>query len=35
MGADEWQFICNQKVDIGDRVAVKEVSGNTLVVEKT
>jgi len=34
MGSDEWPFICEQEVAAGDRVVVKDVSGNTLVVEK-
>jgi len=34
LGADEWPFICEQEVAVGDRVLVKEVSGNTLIVEK-
>ena len=32
LGADEWPFICETEVGLGDRVRVKEVSGNTLVV---
>jgi membrane protein implicated in regulation of membrane protease activity len=34
LGADEWPFICGQAVVSGDRVFVKDVSGNTLIVEK-
>jgi membrane protein implicated in regulation of membrane protease activity len=34
LGADEWPFICEQAVASGDRVFVKDVSGNTLIVEK-
>jgi membrane protein implicated in regulation of membrane protease activity len=34
LGADEWPFICEQEVAVGDRVLVKEVSGNTLIVAK-
>lgn len=34
LGDDEWDFICNQPVAIGDRVYVKDFSGNTLIVEK-
>jgi membrane protein implicated in regulation of membrane protease activity len=34
LGADEWPFICEQEVATGDRVVVKDVSGNTLLVEK-
>lgn len=34
LGDDEWEFICPTAVTIGDRVYVKEFSGNTLIVEK-
>ena len=34
LGSDEWPFICEQEVVSGDRVFVKDVSGNTLMVEK-
>jgi inner membrane protein len=34
MGSDEWPFLCQQDVKTGDRVLVKEISGNTLIVEK-
>lgn len=34
LGSDEWEFLCGQPVDVGDRVFVTEVSGNTLVVNK-
>jgi membrane protein implicated in regulation of membrane protease activity len=34
LGTDEWPFICEQPVMVGDRVFVKDVSGNTLIVEK-
>jgi len=34
LGSDEWAFICEGKVVPGDRVMVKDVSGNTLIVEK-
>lgn len=34
LGADEWEFICDQTVSLGDRVFIKEFSGNTLVVVK-
>lgn len=33
LGSDEWPFISNQPVAVGDRVQVVDVSGNTLVVE--
>lgn len=32
LGAEEWQFMCDQAVAVGDRVVVQNVSGNTLVV---
>ncbi len=32
LGADEWEFICSQECQVGDRVEVVDVSGNTLVV---
>jgi hypothetical protein len=34
LGTDEWPFICEQAVACGDRVFVKDISGNTLLVEK-
>jgi hypothetical protein len=34
LGTDEWPFICDQQVIAGDRVIVKDISGNTLIVEK-
>lgn len=34
LGSDEWSFICEDSVDPGDRVRVKDISGNTLIVEK-
>jgi membrane protein implicated in regulation of membrane protease activity len=34
LGSDEWPFICEQEIAEGDRAAIKEVSGNTLIVEK-
>ncbi len=34
LGSDEWPFICEQQTSIGDRVFIKDVSGNTLIVEK-
>ena len=32
LGADEWPFICEDDVAVGDRVFIKELSGNTLIV---
>lgn len=34
LGSDEWPFFCNDPVVPGDRVYVKDISGNTLIVEK-
>jgi membrane protein implicated in regulation of membrane protease activity len=34
LGSDEWPFICDQAVSPGDRVVVRDISGNTLIVEK-
>lgn len=33
LGSDTWSFICTDKVAVGDRVVVQEVSGNTLLVK--
>lgn len=33
LGSDTWPFICTDKVVIGDRVVVQEISGNTLLVK--
>ena len=32
LGSDEWPIICEDDVKVGDRVRVKSVSGNALVV---
>ena len=34
LGSDEWEFICEQEVGVGDRVHIKDFSGNTLIVVK-
>ncbi len=34
LGAEEWQFICDGAVSLGDRVTVADVSGNTLIVRR-
>jgi len=34
LGDDEWHFICGEPVAVGDRVYVKDFSGNTLIVAK-
>jgi len=34
LGDDEWEFISEQEVAVGDRVFIKEFSGNTLIVVK-
>jgi len=33
LGSETWNFICSQEVEIGDRVVVRDVSGNTIMVE--
>lgn len=34
LGEDEWPFVCESEVAAGDRVVIRDFSGNTLVVEK-
>ncbi len=34
LGDEEWDFICEQDVEVGDRVYITEISGNTLIVNK-
>lgn len=34
LGDDEWLFICQDELALGDRVRVTEVSGNALIVVK-
>ena len=34
LGSSEWPFICTDEVSIGDSVYIKDISGNTLIVEK-
>jgi membrane protein implicated in regulation of membrane protease activity len=34
LGDDEWDFISEDEVTLGDRVHIKDISGNTLVVVK-
>lgn len=34
LGADEWQIMSSDELSEGDRVQVREVSGNTLIVGK-
>lgn len=34
LGEDEWEFICEAEVDLGDRLHIQEISGNVLVVAK-
>ncbi len=33
LGSETWEFICDVDVEVGDRVIVREVSGNTMVVQ--
>lgn len=35
LGADEWQFISYDDLEVGDRVHVTDVSGNSLIVAKS
>jgi len=34
LGDDTWQFICDDSLQVGDKVVVRELSGNTLIVKK-
>jgi len=34
LGNEEWEFICDVDVIIGDRVRIKDISGNSLIVAK-
>ena len=34
LGSEEWEFLCEQPVVMGDRVIVQDVSGNTLIVTR-
>ena len=34
LGNDEWEFICDSEVALGDRVHIKEISENVLLVTK-
>lgn len=34
LGSDEWEFICTEPVALGERVRIREFSGNTLVVAR-
>ncbi len=34
LGSEEWPFISTDDVVVGDRVVVRDVSGNTLIVDK-
>lgn len=33
LGSDIWPFICDDEVAVGDRVAVRDISGNTMLVK--
>lgn len=33
LGSETWNFICSDDVDVGDRVVIRDVSGNTMMVE--
>ena len=32
LGSDEWEIISEEPVEIGDRIVIRDFSGNTLVV---
>lgn len=32
LGSDEWEFICDEPLQLGDRVTVIDLSGNSLIV---
>lgn len=32
LGSETWEYLCEKQVDVGDRVVVQEVSGNTMIV---
>ena len=34
LGDDEWPFMSQDKIALGDRVFIKDISGNTLIVDK-
>lgn len=34
LGTDEWNFLCEESLEVGCRVVVKEFSGNSLIVAK-
>jgi len=34
LGADEWSFMCDEELMAGDRVRVRDISGNSLIVSK-
>ena len=34
LGDDTWQFLCDEELQIGDKVVVRELSGNTLIVTR-
>ena len=35
LGSDEWQFISQENLAVGDRVRVTDLSGNSLIVTKS
>jgi hypothetical protein len=35
LGSDEWQFISQDKLSVGDRVRVTDLSGNSLIVTRS
>lgn len=35
LGSDEWEILCEEPLAPGDRIFIREFSGNTLIVGKT
>lgn len=34
LGDDTWQFLCDESLQVGDKVVVRDLSGNTLIVAR-
>lgn len=34
LGSDEWEILSRDEIQVGDRIVIREFSGNTLVVSK-
>lgn len=35
LGSEEWDFICNDPIEVGDKLQVEDMSGNKLIVKQT